>query len=27
LLLASWRRRPLVERIKEWAARQFAYWL
>ena len=27
LLLAQWRQRPLIDRIKEWTYRQFAYWL
>ena len=27
VLLEQWRQRPLGERIKEWAAHQFDYWL
>jgi cardiolipin synthase len=27
VLLPSWRRRPWADRIKEWTARQFDYWL
>ena len=27
VLLEQWRQRPLSERIKEWAAHQFDYWL
>jgi len=27
VLLAQWRQRPLIDRIKEWAASPFAYWL
>jgi cardiolipin synthase len=27
VVLANWRQRPLSERLKEWAATQFNYWL
>jgi cardiolipin synthase len=27
VLLEQWRQRPLVDRLKEWAASPFAYWL